>query len=437
MRFFSYTLGILGLFCLTLPILAVFALLDETADNPVNPPASALDAERMQGIVLKNGPGLLGNDSNLRIELNEDESNALINYLSRQGQGTFQQWLEGMGARLELVPDRAILHGTLAFSPSLLGQYLNFSAHFAVSDNRLKLEKLQLADFEVPAFVYLRLLKTAEQALSSEPNFQLATSILDAVNQIELSDRRVSFSLDWESERLGRLQALARQVLIEPMTAERLLSYQGILLDTLRAMPASQNSASLTALLTPLFAHAAETADNPQEENQAIFVILTCYLLSELTLEDLLGPRASNQEAAPRVRITLESRDDLPRHLVASAAIAAYANDELANILAVFKEVQDSRTDSGFSFSDMTANRVGTRLGMLSADSVQAAVYLQQFFAQVQDEQAYMPLVGRPDGISEAEFIQRYGSRNSDSYLQKLDEIEAEIEKLSVFQSIE
>lgn len=436
MRFFSYTLGILGFFCLALPILLVFALLVDSAEVTINPPPSPQELERMQGIVLRNGPGLLSNNSNLLIELNEDESNALINYLSRQGQSSVQQWLEGMGGRLELEPGEAILHGTLAFKPSVLGQYLNFSAHFGIIENRPVLNRLQLAEHDIPAFIYLPLLDAALQALSWEPNFQLARSVLESVNRIELADQSMSFSLDWQSERLLRLQALARRSLIDSMTTELLLSYQGVLLETLSALPEDLNTTSLNSLLVPIFSHASQSPGNPQEENQAIFMILSCYLLTELSLEDLLGPEAASFEASRQLRITLESRDDLPRHLIASAAIAAYANDELANILAVFKEVQDSRTDSGFSFSDMTANRVGTRLGMLSSANSGTATSLQQFFAQDLDEQAYMPLVGRPDGISEAEFIERYGSRSSANYLQRLSEIEAEIDELSVFQSI-
>ena len=96
---------------------------------------------------------------------------------------------------------------------------------------------------------------------------------------------------------------------------------------------------------------------------------------------------------------------------------------------------QDSRTSSGFSFSDMTANRVGTRLGILSNASESAAENLQRFFAAVEREDSFMPPVGRPDGISEEEFIRRYGSRNSEAYDLRISDIEQEIDELPVFQA--
>ena len=164
-------------------------------------------------------------------------------------------------------------------------------------------------------------------------------------------------------------------------------------------------------------------------------MVLSCYLLDELDLEDLLGSSVTANELPRQLRITLESRDDLPRHLIASAAIAAYGDDDLANILSIFKEVQDSRTSSGFSFSDITANLIGTRLGRLSMQDADTAEQLQQFFAQVSDERDYIPLLGRPDGISEAEFLSAYGNRNSEAYRLRINEIEASIEQLTVFKA--
>ena len=40
----------------------------------------------------------------------------------------------------------------------------------------------------------------------------------------------------------------------------------------------------------------------------------------------------------------------------------------MANMLSIYKEVHDSRSNSGFSFSDITANQIGTRIGELATE---------------------------------------------------------------------
>jgi len=413
----------------------LFILLEEQPITALNTQLSRQQLEDIQGIVLNNGPGLLGGSDSLLIELNEQESNALLTYLIRQVINTDNEWIEGLGAELAFQSELATLHGSVALKPSILGNYLNFSARFVVDGEQLMLTGLQLSSHEIPAFIVQTLLDKLRSALSTYPNFQLASAVLASINSIRIADQHIEFGLNWESESLLSLQGLVRQLLIDPQTAEQLLSYQRRLQEILTDIPGNRRSASLIELLAPLFSHALVTPGNPQEENRAIFTVLSAYVLSELELADLLGPLSTELDQARQLRITLESRNDLPRHLIASAAIAAYADNDLADILAVYKEVQDSRTSSGFSFSDMTANRVGTRLGILSNASESAAENLQRFFAAVEREDSFMPPVGRPDGISEEEFIRRYGSRNSEAYDLRISDIEQEIDELPVFQA--
>ncbi len=102
MRFFTYLLGVTGLFILSLPSCCFSPLLVEQPDSALNTQLQSAKLEDIQGIVLNNGPGLLGGSETYLIELNEQESNALLTYLIRQGLNADNQWLEGLGARLDL-----------------------------------------------------------------------------------------------------------------------------------------------------------------------------------------------------------------------------------------------------------------------------------------------------------------------------------------------
>jgi uncharacterized protein YfiM (DUF2279 family) len=63
----------------------------------------------------------------------------------------------------------------------------------------------------------------------------------------------------------------------------------------------------------------------------------------------------------------LLGRYDSAQHFVISAALAAWAGEPAANAIGVYKEIDDSRRGSGFSFADLAADRAGTRFGEVLA----------------------------------------------------------------------
>ena len=418
MKFFTYALSISFLFLLSLPLLVLFVVLE---NEPRYPLSSKLDQEQLasiQEILIKHDPRLLANTNTQVITLDEAESNAILVYFSQMINGYDIDWLTDNSIAIELNPGTATLKGAVVFKPNAFGRHLNFEAQLAETAEGFEIQEFRIADYRMPDFILRPLLAYSLDLLTRNSNYQLVDSVLSSVGQVTFEDHYLSLVVNWESSNLAEIREQARRLLVDRQTSERLLAYQGQLLQVIQAIPANNRSVSLNDLLGPLFTFALRDNDNPGEENRAIFLVLSCYLLDELDLEDLLG-----------------SRDDLPRHLIASAAIAAYGDDDLANILSIFKEVQDSRTSSGFSFSDITANLIGTRLGRLSMQDADTAEQLQQFFAQVSDERDYIPLLGRPDGISEAEFLSAYGNRNSEAYRLRINEIEASIEQLTVLKA--
>jgi hypothetical protein len=112
--------------------------------------------------------------------------------------------------------------------------------------------------------------------------------------------------------------------------------------------------------------------------------------------------------------------------------LSAAANDAIADVMGVFKEVQDSRGGSGFSFADLAADRAGVRFGQLA---VQAPGALQQRAAAAREEGEFMPAVDNlPEGMQEPDFIRRFASRDSDAYAKVAAEIEARLDRCALFQ---
>ena len=135
-----------------------------------------------------------------------------------------------------------------------------------------------------------------------------------------------------------------------------------------------------------------------------------------------------------RVRPVLHRRDDLGRHFVASAALAALLGREVSESVGQNKEVSDTRGWSGFSFSDIAANRAGARFGDLATASAQSARRVQEWMERAASDTDIMPEVhGLPDHLPEKELKRRFGEPGERAYEQVLEEIEAQIADVPLY----
>ena len=132
--------------------------------------------------------------------------------------------------------------------------------------------------------------------------------------------------------------------------------------------------------------------------------------------------------------VTLNTRDDLAKHFVISAALAAHVGVPLADAIGLYKEVEDARGGSGFSFNDLAADRAGTRFGQLAVRSQDTARHLQQRLSAGVQERDLMPATADlPEFMPEAEFIRRFGGVGAPAYQAMLSDIERRLAALPLY----
>ncbi|MHB1037417.1 MAG: matrixin family metalloprotease [Pirellulales bacterium] len=104
---------------------------------------------------------------------------------------------------------------------------------------------------------------------------------------------------------------------------------------------------------------------------------------------------------------TMRGRYDLTQHFVVSAALAALVGDQVASIGGILKEMEDTKGESGFSFSDLAADQAGIAFADRVRESRIGMPRLAAAFA-VAD---YMPeTAGLADNVSLVKFIADFGS---------------------------
>ncbi|MGH8597835.1 MAG: hypothetical protein ACREXT_14355, partial [Gammaproteobacteria bacterium] len=145
--------------------------------------------------------------------------------------------------------------------------------------------------------------------------------------------------------------------------------------------------------------------------------------------DDLAGAAPA---AKHHVRLTLQGRNDLPKHLLVSAALASNADTAVADVVGVYKEVKDSQGGSGFSFVDLTADRAGVRL---ADKAVNAPRGLQRAIAGIGKESDLIPPTkDLAEGLQAAEFERRYRDFDSAEYKRVIALIERRLDRLPLYQ---
>ena len=216
-----------------------------------------------------------------------------------------------------------------------------------------------------------------------------------------------------------------------------------------------QNAPSLAAAVRVHMQHlVAEASDLPEGDARFIGLLQTAFEFARsrsnehaaaaenraalVALGILVGdPRVRHfagfpaQEPIPHFKypydrkVTLYGRNDLARHFLVSAALTALTGQELSDAVGLLKEQLDAaQGGSGFSFADLAADLAGARFAQRASRTDEAARLLQQHVSQPIGTGDVLPdLEGLPEGLSDAEFREEYGSVDDPRFRQMTAEI--------------
>src|SRR5690606_37847331 len=170
--------------------------------------------------------------------------------------------------------------------------------------------------------------------------------------------------------------------------------------------------------------------ENVQEEFRTA-MLATAFHVIHVPFK-LIIPEAANWPDPVRINITLDGRSDLAMHFMASAVITAYSDTILSNAIGLYKEMEDARSGSGFSFNDLIADRVGTRFAEKAMASEDAARRMRNIvLSGIQDTDLIPQWKDLPEHLPENVFKARYGGIDDPRYHRIEEEIERRIETLN------
>ncbi len=345
------------------------------------------------------------------IRLDETELNRVLNYAVELRRVT--------GIAAELTPGAATLTATLVAPRNPFGRYLNVTAELAETPGGVRLNSLQLGSLPLPGVLADWTARLAHRWLRRDETY---AALADAVVRVNFDENQATLDYRWRPELLTRVERKGAELLLAPEDQARMLAYAKRL-DALLKPYRRGSSVPLVSVIAPLFAETQPDATAP--ENRAALTALGAYL-SGYSLPRLLEGDSRSIRRAPPILLTLYGRRDLAEHFVISAALAASGGSRLANAIGLVKEEEDAERGSGFSFTDMAANRAGAQLGERATGNHAAGI--RQLLARAHTDTDLLPdFRDLPEYMPEAEFERRFGPVGGPRYQRVIERIDARL----------
>ncbi|WP_124947072.1 hypothetical protein [Sulfurirhabdus autotrophica] len=370
---------------------------------------SHLDIARAEAILRQNNPRYLVPGTLHSITINQQDLSLAANYLlHRTGHG---------GARIDITENAMQVESSIKLPAIPIPTYLNVWLAVEESEGQPEITKLKLGSLTVPTFMANLIVHELLTSTKQTREYQLAHSV---IQQFNLQPDRLNMTYQWRPDQLGELS----RHFISGADSTILLAYHAHLMALQSTGTAMSGSAA--NMMKPMFkfAQARSIMGDPIAENRALLLVLGAWAsghgMSTLVPTEIRHPW--------RFSLTLEQRIDFAQHFLTSAAIAAGADISLSNAVGVYKEVSDSKGGSGFSFTDIAADRAGTRFGELATASPENARRVQKLLSEGVQEKVIIPRVGDlPESMPENVFKQRFGDVGSAIYLSQMAVIEKRI----------
>ena len=314
------------------------------------------------------------------------------------------------------------VQATIELPPQYPRRYLNIDvdADRAVRDGMPVIQRVAVGDVDVSGWLAERAVRWVfdEWPILEDEHLELA-----AARALESYPERLELVCAWPGTPVEQLRVRA--------VSGGSRSWRGGYAERIAGWAAAESGSRAPAvgLLRSLVAEAAErtaAGADPVVENRTALLLAAAQAFG-------CTPVAGGGPVR-HVRPVLHRRNDLGRHFVGSAALAALLDRETSESVGLDKEFSDAKDFSGFSFSDIAANRSGARFGDLATASAQSARRVQDWMEQAASDTDIMPEVrGLPDHLPEKELKRRFGRPGEGAYEQVLEEIEARIATVPLY----
>ncbi len=393
-------------------------LLETRADVSVE------DVRRARAFMENSDPRRLQPGSISAFTVTDADVELLLNYgLSR---------FRGGAVDIDMADNQASAAMTARLMDNPLGNYLNVQIAVSQFGNELVIEELQIGALPVPGRIADFVARLIHGQLRRIPEYAAA---LEAINGFSLSPGQVNVVYQWQPDLVDQISARGRNLLVSREEQDRLLAHAENLSSVTRTgnLP---RSTSATSILAPMMQFAQARGGNPVDENRAALLVTAMYIMG-VNVPRILGLSNDSIPRPRRHRLTLSGRRDFAQHFLVSAALTVGAGSSLANTMGLLRELDDSQGGSGFSFTDLGADRTGVRFAELAIDPSTAAALQTMLIEEPSENLFVAEFLDLPEFMAESEFLARFGGVGEPAYNAVVADIENRISSTPLFRELD
>lgn len=402
-------------------LLYYFAL--DEAPLPMKPPAvTSAEKRRLVRLIRRSRRTPHGRPDGRRLCLTKRDADLLLSWASSLGS-------PGRSAVVQLGENRIEGLASARLPLPTARRVLNLRAEAEIQTEqghpRIAVQSLRIGRLYVPRLVVDLLIDAVADEIRRSPEGE---DIFASVESLTVGDDAIEMT--YRSGHLGRrvLPGLLEKLGAKPEVVAATGEYVRHLVAAATSLP--RGEARFGAFMETAFRLAAVRSEHgdPATENRAAIFALGI-LLGHSKVERLVGPVTDPElrRAARRAvgRVTLRRRSDWTRHFFVSAAIALASTRAVSDAAGLLKEELDAGGGSGFSFSDLLADRAGTLFALSATRDEPSAIAMQQRLIRGFDVADFCPpAADLPEGISDAKLQSQYGGVGGPGYRKLTQEID-------------
>lgn len=351
----------------------------------------------------------------VQLRLGQQDVNTAIEFFMLAG-GPPQ--LEGVAAQIG--EGDMTVRGNIDLPLPIARHFIQYEATLTPDGKTPHIESLKLGTLAMPAFILRRVETRAYEMLASDERLELARKGWESIEDITIDYDQLVIDYRLTPATIRGLAKQHSKLLLEQVDPRSVAYYLAEL------EPYSRKAASgkhpLTSMLAPAFELAQQRSNDgydPIMENSAALFTLAMYVTKPDVIESM-GLSERFGYPARQLTLTLYRRNDLANHFLTSAMISLFAGDQVAMLMGMQKELEDSQRATGFDVADLMADKAGIRFAEIATANESSARRLQEKMVQVLYDDEIMPNPKNLPVVDEYE-LANLNDRELEAYLKRME----------------
>jgi hypothetical protein len=339
--------------------------------------------------------------------------------------------------KAQIVPSRygllGAVTGEIPVPDNPFGRFVNMRMLIEPSAEGLRIGRLSIGDIEIPSAVVRPTFIVVMDQLAGPGR---GKAFLETIRSVEVTGDQITIVYAPKAGLIDDIKGAAKTV-VAAADPEIAKVYWARVHELYESLPKSER-VSLTRFMKPMFelVQRRSASGNPVEENKGAIFAMAMFF-ADIRVERFIGKvrEGKYSGAAPKTsHVVLQGRHDWIQHYLLSAALKFAGGRGITDFIGEVKELGDTGKESGFSFTDIGADRAGVRLAEVLTESPDRARRSQQILAAVTEEPVMFPEVRDfPEGLTEEQFRARYGDRGTPEFNKLIEEMDRRIAAIPLY----